>query len=111
MIRPDFLSSPDFIEDVLQNNHFRSGKELEATLLRYVWLAQRTATPAISFGQQATLANDEEIEQNETIVAQKTAILPGGMRHLANFRYHMATPMATMKLLRVHGSPAQRRLR
>jgi|TARA_R110002126_G_scaffold178762_2_gene327843 hypothetical protein len=26
------------IEDVLQSHHFQSGKELEATLHRYVWL-------------------------------------------------------------------------
>ncbi len=55
------------IEEVLQSHHFRSGEELETTLLRYVWLYNQQL-PQSALGSQGNRASKPLDERFEEVI-------------------------------------------
>ncbi|MBC6404017.1 MAG: hypothetical protein GDA39_08385 [Hyphomonadaceae bacterium] len=65
------------IGDVLQSHHFRSGKEIEATLQRYIWLYSQQL-PQAAPGNNP-LAGHKRTVQNKPAAVHKTPMLPCGI--------------------------------
>ena len=66
------------IEEVLQSHYFRSGEELETTLLRYVWLYNQQL-PQSALGRKAPLQAMKDWRKLKPELFKKTTILPFGM--------------------------------
>jgi hypothetical protein len=67
---------------VLQSHHFSSGEELETTLHRYVWLYNQQL-PQSALGSKSPLQAMKEWNTLKPKAVQKAALLPSGMRQVA----------------------------
>lgn len=65
------------IEEVLQSHHFRSGEELEPTLLCYVWLYNQQLLQS-ALGIKTPLQAMKDWHKLNPAVFKKTAMLPAG---------------------------------